>query len=392
MTNHLEHITSMRLGRDGDVTLSFVDGRIVDAHLGHKVFGPSSAVASTTYLPKTSQLQLRTVRQDAITLELPAPDDLAPVHGRPTVYLDQNHWSTLSAAIHEPARVANESERRAAITIIEYASTGTLLLPMSSAHVSETCKQVDAGQRYKRALTIAQLSAGWQLRDPLHLRDLELRQALSDRYGGQRPTLAAAVTLEPNALHAVRTESLSDIGSEFPPDARWSIHVMRCAVGILDTLLDGEHIPMTMPARWKHEFQRFATFLRDNPTNVEMKRRRTHAKFIADLGTELSRAAYGVRVTPEQMSDWTLNHSAIDLRSMPALGLYREVLHEKLCDVNLRWQDNDLIDMMYLTAAAGYCNHVAAERSHASHIQNAIRRHGHGASVHRNLRSLVDHL
>jgi hypothetical protein len=58
----------------------------------------------------------------------------------------------------------------------------------------------------------------------------------------------------------------------------------------------------------------------------------------------------------------------------------------------LAMEDNDLIDMMYLTAASGYCNHVVAERSHASHIQNAIKRHGQGASVHRNLRSLINQL
>ena len=77
---------------------------------------------------------------------------------------------------------------------------------------------------------------------------------------------------------------------------------------------------------------------------------------------------------------------------MPALGLFREVLHEKLSDGQLRWADNDLVDMMYLTAAAGYCDHVIGERAHTSHIANGLRRLGRTCKLHRNLHSLAKQL
>lgn len=51
---------------------------------------------------------------------------------------------------------------------------------------------------------------------------------------------------------------------------------------------------------------------------------------------------------------------------MPALGLFREVLHENLSDGQLRWKENDLVDMMYLTAEAGYCDHLVGERARAA--------------------------
>ena len=120
-----------------------------------------------------------------------------------------------------------------------------------------------------------------------------------------------------------------------------------------------------------------------------MKRRRTWAKFVADLGMELPRAAQSAGITPEEMSDWTRNHSERDVQEMPTLGVYREVLHEKLSDTQLRWEDNDLIDMMYLTTAAGYCDLVTAERAHASHIRNSLRRLCRATVVHKNLRSLA---
>ncbi len=130
-------------------------------------------------------------------------------------------------------------------------------------------------------------------------------------------------------------------------------------------MLDAENVRMNDVPGWVENFQRFGEFLADNPTGPELKRRRTHAKFIADLGTELAVAAHSAEITLDDMRDWTLNQSQHDVPNMRSLGFYREVVHVKLCDPNLQWEQNDLIDMMFLATAAGYCDHVAAERSTA---------------------------
>lgn len=382
----------MRLERDGAMSVIFMDGQIESAALGWEAFEPTSAIAASTYLPLPSLLHLRTTRGDEIVVDLPKPSDLAPLRARPSIYLDQNHWSTLTNAIHEPERIVDERERAAAEQIIQLAMARKIVLPMSSAHMSETCKQVDVEQRYRRALTIAQLSAGWQLRDPLALRQFELRQALTSRYRHYCLMRSAAITLEPDAVHSGRDKALESVGADLPPQAQWAVQALRCIGGIVDTMLDAAHVPMPPTPGWADGFQRFATFLKESPTGKEMKCRRTHAKFIADLGRELAEAAYCAGVTPEEMSDWTLNHSEEDLRCMPALGLFREVLHEKLSDGRLGWADNDLVDMMYLTSAAGYCDHVVGERAHISHIANGLRRLGRAGALHRNLHSLVTQL
>jgi hypothetical protein len=386
------HISAMRLERDGTMSVTFGDGRTTTCALGREAFELTSAIASSTYFPQSSQLQLRTTRGHEIFVDLPQPTDLAPVQHRPTIYLDQNHWSTLTHAIHEPDRVANEQERTAAAHLIEIATAREVVLPISSAHMSETCKQVDVEQRYRRALTMVQLSAGWQLRDPLELRRFELRQALTIRYRRRCLIPPAAITLEPNAIHSARDGALSSVDADLPLEAQWVVHAIRCIGGIVDTMLDAEHVPMNPALGWAAEFQQFATFLRDNPTDKDLKRRRTHAKFIADLGRELPEEAHRAGIRPEELSDWTLNHSEEDLRSMPVLGLFREVLHEKLSDGQLRWAGNDLVDMMYLTSAAGHCDHIVGERAHTSHIANGLRRLGRTGNLHRNLRSLVNQL
>lgn len=385
-------VVSMQLDRDGGVSIDFVDGRRVRGSLGRQVFDSTSSMASSIYFPSQSQLQLRTLAGDEIAIELPRDGVLAPTRGRTTIYLDQNHWSTLAHAVFDPDRIGDADERKAAERLIELAGAREILLPMSSGHMSETCKQVDFEARYQRALTIVRLSAGWQLRDPLELRRFELRQAFTTRYHQRCLVGRAPITLEPNAIHSDRDQDLADVDPSLPPEARWMVHSVRSIGGIVDTMLDAEHIAVDPTAGWTSEFQRFAEFLASNPTEREMRRRRTHAKFIADLGKELPEEAYRAGITPEQMSDWTLSHSETDVAAMPCLGLFREVIHEKLSDRHLRWEDNDLVDMMYLTAGAGYSDHLVGENRHAAYLENAQRRLGRDVTVHRKLRTLVDEL
>lgn len=385
-------LEAIHIEREGVMSVQFKNGRRETAGLGGQIFAATSMIESSTYLPQSSQFSLRTTRGDDIVLDIPAPTDLAPIRGRPTIYLDQNHWSTLTNTIYEPERVPNEDERAAASQLIELATSRRVVLPMSSAHMSETCKQVDFEYRYRRAVTIARLSAGWQLRDPLDIRRFELRQAFMTRYRRRCLLPSAAITLEPNAIHSGRDGEKLRVDSGLPPYAQWVVYVQACFGGIVDAMLDTEHLPVPPATGWVAGFQEFSSFLKDNPTGKEMKRHRTRAKFIADLGRELPEEAHRAGITPDDMSDWALNHSEEDLRHMPALGLFREVMHEKLCDGRLQWMPNDLFDMMYLATAAGYCDHLVAERAHASHISNGLRRQAQGGCVLRTLRGLIDQL
>lgn len=386
--------------RDGTVVMAFSDGSTHIDDLGHPMFESTSMLESSTFLPQESRLILRTVRGDDIVLELPTLADLAPLHGRPTIYLDQNHWSTLAKTIHDPAHVRDEGERVAAQKLIDLARTHKVVLPMSAAHIAETSKQNDLEQRYCRALTIAQLSAGWRLRDPLSLRQLELMKSLTQQYRGQSLEIPDAVTLEPDVVHEARGRSGHPDSPDLPPAMRLLVQSQTSITADIDAMMDTESCPMDTEscpmdsvAGWVNGFQTFAAFLRDNPTGPEIRRQRTHHRFIADLVKELAEASWRAGITHEEnLSDWLTNRSEASIRELPALGLFREVLHEKLSDPNLQWKENDLTDMIYLTAAVGYCDHVVCERPHMSHIANSARRLGRTISLHRTLQSLVERL
>ncbi len=392
---HSAPFESLCLTRDGWGQVRLTNGRRASFFLGPDQVPGSGAIDSWTYWPAGSVLRVRTTRGDEVDVELPQPGAPAPVRNRPSIYLDQNHWSTLTNAIHQPSRIRDPGERRAAAALIDLARNKEVVLPLSVAHMTETVQQCDARQRYQRALTMAQLSSGWHLRDALDVRVCEIQQMLSRRYRGMDVQPRLVVTLEPVAMLDSRLARdtmdpalIEDFGEELAL-AYQSILAATCD---LDVVLGTRQVPMNPIPGWARSFMDFAAFLQADPTGPEMKRRRTHAKFVADLRLELATAVHQSGIRVDQMSDWTLSHSEGDIRTLPALGLYREVMHEKLCNPALRWEDNDLTDMMFLSVGAGYCNQTVAERSHAAHLQRSQQRLGREASVHRHLRGLLERL
>lgn len=284
-------VVAMHLGRDGRMHIDFVDGQRISGSLGRRVFDATSAMASSTYVPSHSVLQLRTTRGDEITVALPRDGDLAPTRGRPSVYLDQNHWSTLALSEFHPLRIPDAQERDAAERLAMFARAGDVLLPMSSAHVSETCKQVDHEARIsERSPSCASPPGGscvirWRF-------DGSSLPRPSRRYGQAVVVPPPAITLEPNAIHAGRGIDTADGDPSLPQEARWMVHCVRSIGAIVDTMLDAEPVLVEPNAGWTAEFQRFAGFLASDPTGREMRRRRTHAKFIVDLGLEIAEEAH----------------------------------------------------------------------------------------------------
>ena len=235
--------------------------------------------------------------------------------------------------------------------------------------------------------------AGLATPNPLHVRRLELESALSERYcqpvAVQQPPV---ITLDPEAVFAGRPSDVAPVASDLPVDAQRIVNLLRCASGLFDAMLDAEHLsrrPRIRAGRWSPTVRRL-------PTRRSDERRDEAPSDLPEVLLEprvrACQRRHSARMIPQRMSDWSRNYCEQALYSMPALGLYREVIHEKLSDVRLRWRDNDLIDMIYLTTAAGYCDYVVAERAHASHIGNALRRLGRPVNVHRSVRSLVETL
>jgi hypothetical protein len=102
---------------------------------------------------------------------------------------------------------------------------------------------------------------------------------------------------------------------------------------------------------------------------------------LRDLEHDIALAAAEARLRPDDLKPWFHNADA-ELADAPFLGLYRELMHQRLRNPQEKWTDHDLIDVSFLTCAAGYADVVVAERMTAAYLRNAQKiRGGTGALI-----------
>ncbi len=312
---------------------------------------------------------------------------------RPIVYLDQNHWSTL-AKVARGSRPVPTAQADAARVIIDMAREQQIRLPVSAGHISETGQWSDRELRYQLALTMLELSRGWQMRDPLDIRHLEIRRALAIRINRMDLIVdRETFTLEPATVfgssRSDRSPSLIATGTD---SLDYAVHALASLSALFDTLLHPEAVLQGDVTGWVDKAQRLTNQLASEPHSEQARREMTNRFFLDDLRPEFLHQARESAVTPSQWVTWLNEQSDDDISQMPSLGLYREVLREKVLNPGTTWESNDLTDLVYLTCAAGYADHTVGERSLTSAIENGLRRLGRTTSVHRSLRSLVDAL
>ena len=181
----------------------------------------------------TRELTMRLRDGETLVVELggDGKDDV-PAPGRPVVYLDQRHWITLAQRLHNPSAVA-QADRQPAEHLIELSRSKSLVFPLSSANLWE----IAPTGRHRRdvALTMVELSRGWQLRDPVSIRGQELRRAMA----GESPVQAEAViTLEPGAIFNAAFSPLERAG--LPDDWRVLSERMTNAEASLAAMLEDD--------------------------------------------------------------------------------------------------------------------------------------------------------
>lgn len=323
-----------------------------------------------------------------LAVELPTADNGDPIAARRVVYLDQNHWSTLSRSLHTPSRVP-QTELTAARHLVRLVESRQVLLPLSAGHLTETGKWTNTAERKQLALTMLQLSRGWQMRDPLLVRRAELRHALSLRSGGSDLVQVRDVfTLEPNAVYG-ESLPMEPLPASMPRPWAVAMRSLLHLTVMVSTMLDDDSTAMGPADGWVETMQGYTDWLGSESHAPGLRRPRTNIFFLADLTTELAAAAGEAAITPEQLSEWVRTRSDAAITTMPALGLYREALREKLLDPATRWESNDLQDLMHLTVAAGYADAVVGDKSTIGTLRGAKHRHGCHANLYRTLSQMV---
>lgn len=369
----------VRISRDGDPVVA-MPWPLDRAEAG-------SAVVRVNYDLRGRTILFTTRQGDRIEAELPDQNDLAPIGTRPVVYLDQNHWSVIAKALHEPESIRDERERLAAARVAQLARQRQVILPLSFGHVGETGQWRDDSRRYRLALTMLQLSNGWQLRDVLVLRRAELQQALATSLGLTAPAPVSGVTLEPGAIvgRAAPHRPLSTLDARF---ALVTTALVEFSV-VFDIMLQDAATQLASVPGWAHRLQRITRDLAGEGPDARRRRAVSLGTFRHDLPHELVPAAVELGINPTDAGDWLMTLNEGQIGSMASLSIYRELLHEKLSDPGTIWEENDLTDMMYLSCGTAYADHVVGERRLIGDLRGALARLGRHINVHPKLADLV---
>lgn len=336
----------------------------------------------------TRELTMRLRGGQTLVVELGGDgEDDVPAPGRPVVYLDQRHWITVAQRLHNPDAIAQD-DRQPAEHLIELSRSKTLVLPLSSANLWE----IAPTGRHRRdvALTMVELSRGWQLRDPVSVRGQELRRAMA----GESPALAEAViTLEPGAIFGADFSPLD--GAGMPDDWRAVFERVTNAEASLAAMLEDDppaeaQKRRSVAAAWAEPHHRLAVQMRDAGTPRDHIRINTLARLASDLGTELAGTAHAAGMGHEQFAVWLRNEFDQAIETMPYVRTLREVLYHRLSNADDHWSGNDLADSQFLCCAAAYADFVAAERKFGDYLRRAQRRYLDNAVTVTTLAGLVE--
>ncbi|MGK3955273.1 hypothetical protein ACLKOZ_03680 [Arthrobacter sp. R4] len=371
------------------ITILCQDGRELTEELPEDSDILGSQIDVTIFDWERWWITSQTNRGHLIVAEVYSPSTEDPLHGRPSVYLDQNHWSTLAQAIFDRSQIKHPAERDAADELIHLAQDGGVVLPMSSGNVRETAN-LYGDHRYKVGASLASLSGGWQLRHPLAVWRAELMRVLAQRHGVEVPTAATlpVVTLEP---HALLDDDVQAHAME-PDDPQLFILAMSNPSVLLELLVEPGKAERIDPHAWVTSNQEFAEHLASGPYTKPQKEQAAYARAWTENGSLVSAALreLGLAVEENAMKPKEIQKL---FAHMPALGAFTKLMVMRQINVSHKWRPNDLTDLIFLSCAAGYVDYVAAEKHTGTQLRQLKRSMPHGtdtSNVHTSLGSLVE--
>jgi hypothetical protein len=358
------------------LSMRSTDGRTLEMPMPPDMFSGEVNLRRVEVDVATARLVISMAGEPTAVVELHRPGvnvaDL--VAGRSTIYLDQNHWSTL-AAVRHGERPARRDEIEPARRLMELVDAERVLLPVSAGHLVETTP-LHGPRRVALAGAVLALGRGWQMRNPLHVRVEEMTRALS---GSSR---IAVNVFAPGADGFFGSQPAAAQGQKSSRDAttkellRGTLEAATTVLGLYDAIIDEEAIAdegrraHAAAEAWAAKFGGIARRMREADEPVSMVRRVAHANLQADMVDDIIRASSAARITPKEAID-RLNVAEDPIARMPFLAQMRQMLYARMRNAGQRWEANDLVDMMFLCCAAGYADLVVGERRAIGYLRQA---------------------
>lgn len=362
---------------DGEYSIPIAEGdAILDSQLKETIFDWEKWWVINT-----------TLRNDLVIAEAYSPLPGDPLKGRPVVYLDQNHWSTLALARVDPARIKKKSEVDPALELIRLASDAGIVLPLSSANIRET-SALYGDRRYEMGIAMGQLAGGWTMRHPMWVRKLELAQSIAAALALPIPPKRPTFTLEPNAIFIDR----QDAGSMSPTDMQLFKLAQISPSVILDLLLDPTADPSPDLPAWVTTNQGITDHLKTSQLTIAEKRKFSYFSSVQDHTAEILSAHETLGIEKSSLAHFTVDDWTKLFRSTKMSHLYTHITMLRHINKNTRWTKNDLTDMAFLSCASAYADFVAAENRTSEDLRQARKAASIENNVFPSLEKLVEAL
>jgi hypothetical protein len=310
----------------------------------------------------------------------------------PVVYLDQNHWITLSRARVARHKVDPPAELAAADHFIGLVESGTIRTPLSTAHLVETARAGDGPRRRDVAATMLSLHGGWFMADPMTVRQAEVASGLSREVAA--PASQQVFSQLPGTpFHGYEPHECKD--PSLPQELQDLVELLAWRESFADVLTGAVDSPDEARAaqaateRWSESHNHLTDFLSQNPADRDI-RLVAAARTYGDLGVEIAKVAAALELRVDDYSAVLNADTVLEFFGrLPLLARIVAVTEQRLRDPRDRWTDHDLLDLFYLSCAAAYADVVVAERKFTHLLRLADKTSPSGAAVVPNLRSLA---
>jgi hypothetical protein len=220
-------------------------------------------------------------------------------------------------------------------------------------------------------------SRGWQMEEPTSIKRRELLEVFAKRRGihllGSPPAISNKPEVLWGTLDYFESEKIGNasLRNTSMDPITWSMVVHHLFAESNSTPRQNEAQDAIL--RWCSRNSKMALEISVNPRAKAKSRLTNYGHFLSTEWEVFTKAAHIAGYSKDELSDWNRNHAVQDLAGSSALGLYFQVMHDRLRDGQRKWKENDFIDMQYLTAATAYTDLVVAERTTLNDIEKARR-------------------
>lgn len=327
-----------------------------------------------------------TKKSDIVITQAYNPLSAPPLRGRPTVYLDQNHWSTVAHTKLEPEKVTLQERATAANRIAGLALDAGIILPLSSAHLRETTSLFN-DQRYNLGVTMARLSGGWQMRHPIQVWKSEFLEILSRKIETiKKPKPPVPVmSLEPRSM----LHGTSEVRGMSPNDLElFELALADPSVNI-EILINPEKIESTPMPGWAVRNQELTKHIANLNETTQSKKKKALACFWYECVTTVAPELESSSAFDPDLIMSTLESFGQEVSSKPMMSHLSYLFIQRYINRDTRWDMNDLTDMIFLSCAAGYADYVVAEKHTGNQLKQYRKSTGQPNTVFTSLEELV---